>query len=102
MRRLRAGYYQAAVRDFSAAITLDPDHWTAYFRRAEAYRNLGLEEQARADLEKTESLIMLYHNSASRLVPKRRTNKVRKFTVNRLNWQSRLVGGGRDFGEVFL
>ena len=43
---LNAGEYEAAVYAFSVPITLDPDHWTAYFRRAEAYRQLGMEEQA--------------------------------------------------------
>lgn len=54
---LNAGEYEAAVYAFSAAITLDPDHWTAYFRRAEAHRQLGLEEQANADLEKAQFLM---------------------------------------------
>ena len=36
MRMLSAGEYEAAVYAFSVAITLDPDHWTAYFRRADA------------------------------------------------------------------
>ena len=59
---LRIGDYQAAVQAFavqafSVAITLDPDHWTAYFRRAEAYRTLGMEEQANADLERAEFLM---------------------------------------------
>ena len=57
MRRLQAGEYHAAVYAFSAAITIDPHHWTAYFRRAEAHRQLGLEEQADSDLEKAEFLM---------------------------------------------
>ena len=52
----RAGDHEAAVQAFSAAITLDPDHWTAYLGRSEAYRNLGMEEQANADLVNAEFL----------------------------------------------
>ena len=52
-----SGDFPAAVQSFSAAITLDPDHWTAHFRRAEAYRNLGLEELARGDLARAEFLM---------------------------------------------
>ena len=59
MRRLRAGDYEAAAREFSLAITIDPDHRSAYYSRAEAYRNLGLEELARADLEYAEFLMMV-------------------------------------------
>ncbi len=57
LRLLRTGDYQAAVQAFSAAITLDPDHWTAYFRRAEAYRNLGMVKEARGDLARAEFLM---------------------------------------------
>lgn len=64
-RLLRAGDYQTAVDAFSAAITVDPDHWTAYFRRSEAYRNLGMEEQARADLERAEFLNRLAQQDAA-------------------------------------
>lgn len=58
-RLLRAGDYQAAVQAFSAAITLDPEQCPAYFRRSEAYHNLGMEEQAKADLEKAKFLMGL-------------------------------------------
>lgn len=57
LQLLRAGDYETAIQEFSAAITLYPDHRGAYFRRAEAYRHLGMEEQARADIEKAESLL---------------------------------------------
>jgi len=56
-RLLFAGDYEAAVQEFSAAITLDPGHWTAFFRRSEAYRNLGMEELANADLARADSLM---------------------------------------------
>ena len=56
MLMLNAGEYEASVYTFSVAITLDPDHWTAYFRRAEAYHQPGMEEQANADLERAEFL----------------------------------------------
>ena len=57
LRLLRNGDFPAAVQEFSAAITVDSNHWTAYFRRAEAYRNLGLEELAGSDLAKAEFLM---------------------------------------------
>ncbi|MCH7736830.1 MAG: hypothetical protein IH872_05445 [Chloroflexi bacterium] len=57
IRRLRAREYDAAVREFSETIAFDPGHWTSYFRRGEAYRNLGLEEQARDDFENAEFLM---------------------------------------------
>ena len=56
-RLLRAGNYDAAIAEFSAAITLRPDYRLAYRRRAEAYRRLGMEEQARADRERAESIL---------------------------------------------
>ena len=67
LRRLSAGENNAAADAFSAAITLDPDHWSAYFRRAEAYGRLGLEEQANADLERAEFLMA----AARQEMPKR-------------------------------
>lgn len=57
IRLLRAGDSPAAVQAFSAAINFDPNHWTAYFRRAEAYCNLGLEQRAKADFERAEFLM---------------------------------------------
>lgn len=59
MRRLSTGDYETAAREFSLAITPDPDHRAAYYSRAEAYRNLGLEELARADLQYAEFLMMV-------------------------------------------
>ena len=67
LRRLSAGENNAAAENASAAITLDPDHWSAYFRRAEAYGRLGLEEQANADLERAEFLMA----AARQEMPKR-------------------------------
>ena len=57
-RLLRAGEYDAAVAEFSAAITLWPDYRLAYQRQAEAYQNLEMEEEARADLEAAESILL--------------------------------------------
>ena len=57
LQLLRSGDYQAAVQVFSVAITLDPEHPASYLRRAEAYRNPGLEEQANADLERAKFLM---------------------------------------------
>ena len=62
LRLLRTGDYEAAAQEFSAAIALDPDHWTAYFRRAEAYRNLGMVEKARGDLARAEFLMAAVPN----------------------------------------
>jgi Flp pilus assembly protein TadD len=65
-RRLpRTGNYRAAIHEFSAAITLEPDHWTAYFHRSEAYRNLRMEEQAAADLARAEFLMRLVRQEAA-------------------------------------
>jgi len=64
-RLLRAGDYQAAIQEFSAAITLDPDHSIAYFRRAEAYRNVGMVEHARADIARWKFLMRLVRQEAA-------------------------------------
>ena len=64
-RLLRAGDYEAAVQQFSSALTFDPDHWTAYFRRSKAYRHLGLEERANADLDRAEFLMAAARREAA-------------------------------------
>ena len=56
-RLFRAGDYNAAIAEFSAAITIFPNYPDAYRHRAEAFRHLGMEELAEADLEEAESIL---------------------------------------------
>ena len=89
---LRSGDYQAAVQAFSVAIILDPNHRSAYFRRAEAYRHLGLVEQANADLERAEFLMPATRQEAD---------------VSGGAFVGGMVGGiiggvGASFGSLFL
>ena len=71
-RLFRAGQYDAAVAEFSAAITLWPEYRLAYQRRAEAYQNLEMEEEARADLEAAESILRARRQQGASLVASRR------------------------------
>jgi len=41
--------YELSVVEFTKALELDPDHFPAYYRRSEAYKQLGQEEEAFAD-----------------------------------------------------
>jgi hypothetical protein len=41
--------YELAVVAFTKALELDPDHFPAYYRRSEAYKQLGKEDEAFAD-----------------------------------------------------
>ena len=56
LRYLNAREYQAAVSAFTEAIDLQPGFVGAYRSRASAYQGLGMEEQARLDLEKFASI----------------------------------------------
>ena len=57
MARLRDGEYQAAVVAFTDAMAVDPGTAkVALQRRAEAYRRLGKEQLAVADMSRLESL----------------------------------------------
>ena len=49
-------HYQAAIDDYTHAITLKPDHAKAYHGHGLIKRALGQHEEAKADLEKAETL----------------------------------------------
>lgn len=50
------GDYSKAIENYDIAISLYPEYSTAYFNRAELYRQLGKTEEARKDYEKVVSL----------------------------------------------
>ena len=56
LRLFRAGDYEAAIKEFTAAIAIYPDHLDAYSYRADAYGYLRMEEEAKADLEQVGSI----------------------------------------------
>jgi hypothetical protein len=49
-------YYEVAIGEFNKAIKDDPDYAAAYYKRGLAYRKLGNEAQAQADLNKAKQL----------------------------------------------
>ena len=49
--------YEGAVARFTEAIAINPYLARAYRDRGEAYRHLGMEKQAKADLERLESIL---------------------------------------------
>ncbi len=57
IKLLHAGEYERALEGFTKAIELYPGFVGAYQNRAEAYRKLGRERDARRDLEKISSLL---------------------------------------------
>ena len=50
LRQLAAGDFQAAVNSFTEALQRDPKLQSAYRNRAQAYRKLGMVQEAEADL----------------------------------------------------
>jgi tetratricopeptide (TPR) repeat protein len=42
--------YQLAIQDYNGAITIDPEHYAAYYNRALAYEKLSLFTEAETDL----------------------------------------------------
>lgn len=56
MAYLNIGQYQQAIEDSNKAIELDPRAANAYFNRALGYTFLGMDDQARADIEQAVSL----------------------------------------------
>ena len=53
---LEDGDYEGAIERFTGAIALKPDFVDAHRRRADAYRNLGRQEDAAADMEKVATI----------------------------------------------
>jgi TonB family protein len=59
---IQTGDYENAVKDFTEAIRLKPEHGDYYSKRAEAYRKLGKNDLAATDEQKAEELKIAKNN----------------------------------------